>query len=49
MKTITKLFAVLVSSIVLVGNAVAGEMSVTGSAKASYVISGNDANAEKLV
>ena len=32
MKNITKLFAVLVSSIVLVGNAVAGEMSVTGSA-----------------
>ena len=49
MKTITKLFAVLVSSIVLVGNAVAGEMSVTGSAKASYVISGNDANAGKGV
>ena len=49
MKNITKLFAVLVSSIVLVGNAVAGEMSVTGSAKASYVISGNDANAGKGV
>lgn len=47
MKTITKLFAVLVSSIVLVGNAVAGEMTVTGSAKASYVIGGNDANAGK--
>ena len=49
MKTITKLFAVLVSSIVLVGNAVAGEMTVTGSAKASYVIGGNDANAGKGV
>jgi len=47
MKTITKLFAVLVSSIVLVGNAVAGEMTVTGSAKASYVIGGNSANAGK--
>ena len=47
MKNITKLFAVLVSSIVLVGNVVAGEMTVTGSAKASYVIGGNDANAGK--
>ena len=47
MKNITKLFAVLVSSIVLVGNVVAGEMSVTGSANASYVIGGNDANAGK--
>ena len=47
MKNITKLFAVLVSSIVLVGNAVAGEMTVTGSANASYVIGGNDANAGK--
>ena len=47
MKTITKLFAVLVASIVLVGNAVAGEMSVTGSAKASYVIGGNSPNAGK--
>jgi hypothetical protein len=47
MKNITKLFAVLVSSIVLVGNVVAGEMTVTGSADASYVIGGNDANAGK--
>jgi hypothetical protein len=47
MKNITKLFAVLVSSIVLVGNVVAGEMTVTGSANASYVIGGNDANAGK--
>jgi len=49
MKNITKLFAVLVSSIVLVGNAVAGEMSVTGSAKASYRIGGTDLNGGKAI
>ena len=49
MKNITKLFAVLVSSIVLVGNAVAGEMSVTGSANASYRMGGEDANAGKAI
>jgi hypothetical protein len=49
MKNITKLFAVLVSSIVLVGNAIAGEMSVTGSAKASYRIGGEDLNGGKAI
>jgi hypothetical protein len=44
MKNITKLLLVLVSSISLTVSAVAGELSITGSAKASYSIGGaNDA------
>lgn len=42
MKNITKLLLVLVSSISLTVSAVAGELSITGSAKASYSIGGAD-------
>ena len=42
MKNITKLLLVLVSSISLTVSAVAGELSITGSAKASYSIGGTD-------
>ena len=49
MKNITKLLAVLVSSIMFVSNAVAGEMSVTGSAKASIRTGGEDRNAGKTI
>ena len=49
MKTITKLFAVLVSSIMFVSTAIAGEMTVTGSATATYRIGGEDLNAGKAI
>ena len=49
MKNITKLLAVLVSSIMFVSNAVAGEMTVTGSAKASIRTGGEDRNSGKTI
>ena len=49
MKNITKLLAVLVSSIMFVSNAVAGEMTVTGSAKASIRTGGEDRNSGKSI
>ena len=44
MKNILKTIAVLVSSSLISLSAVAGELSVTGSANASYVISGGQNN-----
>ena len=49
MKNITKLFAVLVSSIMFVSTAIAGEMSVTGSATATYRIGGEALNSGKAI
>ena len=49
MKNITKLFAVLVSSIMFVSTAIAGEMTVTGSATATYRMGGEDLNAGKAI
>ena len=40
MKKITKIFLGLVASISITASAVAGELTVTGSAIASYVIGG---------
>jgi hypothetical protein len=42
MNKITKILLVLLASVSLSFNAMAGELNVTGSAKASYVIGGND-------
>ena len=49
MKNITKLFAVLVSSIMFVSTAIAGEMTVTGSATATYRIGGEHMDAGKAI
>jgi hypothetical protein len=47
MKKITKIFLGLVASISITASAVAGELTVTGSANASYVIGGADDAARK--
>jgi len=47
MKNITKTLLVLISSLSLSFAAVAGEMSITGSAKASYKIGGADDSSDK--
>lgn len=47
MKNITKILLVLISSISISFAAVAGEMSITGTAKASYTIGGSDDSADK--
>ena len=47
MNKLTKIFLVVITSISLSFSAIAGELSVTGSAKASYVIGGTDENVGK--
>ena len=44
MRNITKIVAVLVSSLIAFGSANAGELGVSGSAKASYVINSGNSN-----
>ena len=48
MTKITKLFAVVVSSLLVSVQAFAGELAVSGSAKASYAINGGDSNSTGL-
>ena len=47
MKNITKTLLVLVSSISMSFAAIAGEVALTGSAKASYAIGGSDDSMDK--
>ena len=47
MNKITKLFVVVASSLLMSVAAVAGELSVTGSAKASYLVNGESGNDDK--
>ena len=44
MNKITKIFVAILSSVVISTSAFAGELAVTGSANASYAISGGSAN-----